>query len=79
MAGRKDHENLRGIMAREAFEITGMSCQHCVARVRSAIESLDGVRVESVEIGSASVELEPGGVSREEVLAAIRSAGYSAE
>ena len=56
--------------------IEGMHCQKCVERVRKAIDKVDGARVENVEVGSATVSIDParGGP----VLAAIRAAGYEA-
>jgi copper chaperone CopZ len=65
----------------ESFRIPvqGMSCQHCVARVKTAVEKLSGARVEAVSIGEVSVAVDPQRTSRAEILAAIRSAGYSAE
>ncbi len=55
-------------------DIQGMHCQACVARVKKAIEKVDGARVERVDVGSAEVSidspLEP------LVLDAIRNAGY---
>ena len=54
--------------------ITGMHCQACVRRVQKALESVEGARVEKVEIGSAVVEIDP---AREPlVLQAVRQAGY---
>ncbi len=64
-------------LERERIAVEGMSCSHCVARVRSALEGLDGVRVESVEIGEAVVSMSPGQASRDSVLAAIQSVGYT--
>jgi copper chaperone len=61
----------------QLIKVEGMSCQHCVARVRAALEAVDGVDVEAVEIGRVSVKLANPGTDREKVLAAIRSAGYS--
>jgi copper chaperone CopZ len=51
-----------------------MHCQACVARVRKALEKIDGAHVESVKVGAAEVSI----VSRLEpsVLDAIRKAGY---
>ncbi|HLH42319.1 MAG TPA: heavy metal-associated domain-containing protein [Bryobacteraceae bacterium] len=58
------------------ISIEGMHCQACVRRVEKALASLDAAKVESVEIGSASVSTDP---SREQaVLEAIREAGYQA-
>jgi len=54
--------------------IEGMHCDACVRRVRKAIDSVDGARVETVEVGSASVAIAE---DREgTVLEAIRQAGY---
>lgn len=43
---------------KKTLEISGMSCGHCVHAVKSALESLDGVRVEDVRIGSAVVDVD---------------------
>ncbi len=58
--------------------ISGMSCGHCVAAVKSALQELPGVTVNQVTIGSASVSLEPG-AAPSAVLDAIRDAGYDAD
>lgn len=59
------------------LELQGMSCQHCVRRVRETLESLDGIGVESVEIGSASILVDPDVVALEQVEEALRDAGYA--
>lgn len=66
-------------MESQRIAVEGMSCQHCVARVKGAVEALDGVSLEAVEIGEVQVGLEDPQTDREKVLAAIRSVGYSAE
>ena len=66
-------------MSKLELEIEGMSCGHCVAAVSEALGSLDGVNVEAVRIGSASVEYEPGVVSPAEIVLAVEDAGYSAQ
>ena len=58
------------------LSITGMHCQACVRRVQKALETVEGVAVKQVDIGSAVVETEP---AREAaVLEAIGKAGYQA-
>lgn len=54
-----------------------MSCQHCVRRVRETLESLDGVTVEEVEIGSATFRLAEDGVQVDQVEEAMREVGYN--
>lgn len=59
------------------LEISGMSCGHCVAAVKSALHAAPGVAVQDVTIGSATVTLEPQ-ISPDIVLGAVREAGYEA-
>lgn len=58
------------------LEISGMSCGHCVRAVSDALTKLPGVSVESVEVGSARVELDPEVASSDVLAEAIRLAGY---
>lgn len=51
-----------------------MHCQACVARVRKALEKVEGANVREVEIGSAQVDLDP--ARKNEALQAIEKAGY---
>ena len=61
------------------LNISGMSCGHCVARVRSALAAVPGVTVTSVAVGLATLELE-GGLGRlPDVLLAVDRVGYHAE
>lgn len=61
----------------ERIQIEGMSCGHCVSRVRTALEGVEGVEIESVQIGEAVVSLPPHGALRGEIVAAIQAAGYA--
>jgi copper chaperone CopZ len=56
------------------IEIAGMHCQACVARVRKALEKLEGAQVREVEIGSANVDIDP--ARQAAALEAIEKAGY---
>ena len=40
------------------LEVAGMSCNHCVAAVRAALDSVPGVNVEQVQVGSATVSFD---------------------
>lgn len=59
----------------ETFSIDGMHCEHCVDAVREALAALDGVTVEAVEVGRATVAHD-GSVSRDQLAAALDDAGY---
>ena len=56
--------------------IEGMSCSHCVARVRRTLEGIDGVRVTGVQVGSAEAEIDPVRTNPEDVARAVSDAGY---
>ena len=60
------------------LEIDGMSCGHCVGSVKKALDSLDGVSVDAVAVGSADVRYDPKKTSAELVLEAVAEAGYPA-
>ena len=43
-------------MSQQSYEVTGMTCQHCVNALRTEVGALDGV-------SSVDVDLVPGGTS----------------
>lgn len=59
-----------------SLSIRGMTCGHCVARVRTALAAVPGVQVEDVRVGSADVVTE--GTPAGAVIAAVTAAGYEA-
>jgi copper chaperone CopZ len=59
------------------LSINGMSCGHCVAGVRKALEAVPGATVRDVRIGSAEVALEQATQSHA-LVSAVRDAGYDA-
>lgn len=56
--------------------IDGMSCGHCVMAVQKALRALDGVDVQQVQIGSASLQFDPAKRTTNDILEAVRDAGY---
>ncbi|HTZ18295.1 MAG TPA: cation transporter [Dissulfurispiraceae bacterium] len=56
--------------------IEGMSCQHCVMRVRKAIDALPGVASSDVSIGRAVVKYDESKVGKEDIAASVEKAGY---
>ncbi len=65
-------------MEHATIEITGMSCQHCVRAVEGALAGLDGVKVEEVRVGSATVGYDLEAVTPDAIEAAIAEEGYEA-
>ena len=64
-------------MDRMTMKIGGMSCGHCVSSVDKALKKVDGVQVESVAIGTATVSYDPSAVSEQRITDAIADEGYS--
>ena len=58
------------------LKIDGMSCGHCVMSVQKALRALDGVQVEQVQVGSAQLRFDPATRNVDDILNAIRDAGY---
>lgn len=42
-------------MESHELKIQGMNCSHCVMHVKQALEAVDGLEVEDVQIGKARV------------------------
>ncbi len=57
-------------------EISGMSGQHCVDRVKKAIAAVPGAKADSVIVGSATISFDDKKTSEEAISQAIRAAGY---
>ena len=59
------------------FNITGMSCAACVARVEKAVNSVDGVKSCSVSLLTNSMGVE-GDIDAQKIISAVENAGYGA-
>ncbi len=59
------------------YNITGMSCAACVARVEKAVNSVDGVNSCSVSLLTNSMGVE-GDANPEQIISAVKNAGYGA-
>ena len=59
------------------YNVTGMSCAACSARVEKAVKSLKGVESCSVSLLTGSMGVE-GNVPEKKVIAAVETAGYGA-
>ena len=59
------------------YNVTGMSCAACSARVERAVSSIEGVSSCSVNLLTGSMQVS-GNVSEDTVIAAVEAAGYGA-
>ena len=62
----------------EQYNVTGMSCAACVARVEKAVNSVEGVKSCAVSLLTNSMGIE-GDASPEEIIKAVENAGYGAK
>lgn len=60
------------------LSIEGMHCGACVRRVTNALSGVEGVRVDSVEVGSAKVGFDPAAVTPEQIAEAVDHIGFKA-
>lgn len=63
-------------MTETVIKIEGMSCGHCVMRVKKAVDGLPGVAESNVTIASASVKYDETKIQKGNIVAAIEKAGY---
>lgn len=65
-------------ITQETIKVEGMSCGHCVMRVKKAIEGIEGVKKVdvSLEDKQAVVEFDEGKTDVEKIKAAVRETGY---
>jgi copper chaperone len=60
------------------LSIEGMHCDACVRRVTNALNGVEGVRVESVEVDSANVVFDAATVAPEQIAAVVNRIGFTA-
>jgi len=63
-------------MTEIVITIEGMSCQHCVMRVKRALSGLDGIKDSTVDIGTAKVAFDESKIGKKAIEEAIIKAGY---
>ena len=60
------------------LNIEGMTCDHCVHAVTTALKDVPGVRDAKVSLADKSAVIEGDGVDVQKALAAVAEEGYSA-
>lgn len=63
-------------MTKTDLAIEGMSCQHCVMRVKKAVDQLPGVSQADVAIGTAHISYDEAKIKEKEIVEAVEKAGY---
>jgi len=67
-------------LAKQKFNITGMTCSACSAHVEKAVRKLEGVRSADVSLmtNSMAAEFDETALSAEDIIAAVIQSGYGA-
>ena len=60
------------------LDVRGMHCEKCVARVKEALEAVDGVTGADVRLEDEAATVEGHGFDAEALIAAIEDAGFEA-
>lgn len=67
-------------MTTATYQVTGMTCDHCVRAVTTELVLLEGVRSVDIDLAQGAVTVTSDGpLDREEVREAIDEAGYALE
>lgn len=63
---------------KETFSVPEISCEHCKSSIEGALQPLTGVTEAAVRINEKQVDVtwDPASTNRDEVVGAIRDAGY---
>jgi copper chaperone len=62
-------------MSEVNLTIEGMSCQHCVMRVKKAVDQLPGVSKADVNVGTAKITYDEARIKKEDLEKAVEEAG----
>jgi copper chaperone CopZ len=62
---------------KKLLSIEGMSCNHCVMHVKSALEKLPGVKSVEVSLAGKSAVVAGDGLDEAAIKAAVDEAGYA--
>ncbi|HEX2223660.1 MAG TPA: cation transporter [Thermoanaerobaculia bacterium] len=63
-------------MERLHLQIQGMSCGHCVSRVREGLSRVSGIEVGPVAVGSAELRYDPTRTSQDQIVQTVEDLGY---
>lgn len=65
-------------MTQIQLQITGMTCNHCVAHTKKALEAVPGVKTVEVTLEPGGARIE-GDADPQALVAAVKQAGYEAK
>ncbi len=83
LLSRRLHDRMNSLLKTDeasdmdlTLKVEGMTCQHCVANVRNALEAVDQVQEAVPDLASGLVTIKGDGLDTEALAAAVTKAGY---
>jgi copper ion binding protein len=64
-------------MSEKTYQVTGMTCEHCVNAVTGEVSGIPGVSAVSVDLEAGRVTVDGEGFTDEQIRAAVDEAGYA--
>jgi len=64
-------------MSEKTYQVTGMTCEHCVNAVTGEVSGVAGVEKVSIDLASGAVTVVGDGYTDEQIRAAVDEAGYA--
>lgn len=64
-------------MSEKTYQVSGMTCGHCVQAVSGEVGKIAGVEAVDVDLKSGRVSVRGDGFTDEQVAAAVDEAGYA--
>ncbi len=58
------------------LNITGMSCDHCVAGIQQALSKITGIESADVTVGQADVRFDDSACNTADLVTAVETAGF---
>ncbi len=73
-------DSLERVIMKQRFDITGMTCSACSARVEKCVKALDGIKSVQVNLltNSMSAEYDESSLDDGKIISAVEKAGYGA-
>lgn len=64
-------------MSEKIYQVTGMTCEHCVNAVTGEVSGIPGVSTVSIDLEAGQVTVNGEGFTDEQIRAAVDEAGYA--
>lgn len=64
-------------MTEKTYQVTGMTCEHCVNAVTGEVSAIPGVQAVSIDLEAGRVTVDGEGFTDEQIRAAVDEAGYA--